>query len=40
MMMNTAVLVLNRNFQPIHVTSVKRAISLLYQGVARALDAQ
>jgi len=39
-MLNTAVLVLNRNFQPIHVTSVKRAISLLYQGVARALDEQ
>lgn len=39
-MLNTAVLVLNRNFQPIHVTSVKRAISLLYLGVARALDEQ
>ena len=39
-MLNTAVLVLNRNFQPIHVTNVKRAFSLLYQGVARAIDAQ
>jgi 5-methylcytosine-specific restriction endonuclease McrA len=39
-MLNTSVLVLNRNFQPIHVTNVKRAISLLYQGVARALDEQ
>ena len=39
-MMNTAVLVLNRNFQPIHVTSVKRAFSLLYQGIARAVDDQ
>ncbi len=37
---NSAVLVLNRNFQPIHVTDVKRAFSLLYQGVARALDEQ
>lgn len=39
-MLNTAVLVLNRNFQPIHVTSVKRAFSLLYLGVARAIDSQ
>lgn len=39
-MLNTAVLVLNRHYQPIHVTSVKRAFSLLYQGVARAIDAQ
>ena len=39
-MLNTAVLVLNRNFQPVHVTNVKRAFSLLYQGVARALDEQ
>lgn len=37
-MLNTAVLVLNRNFQPVHVTSVKRAFRLLYQGVARAID--
>ena len=39
-MLNTAVLVLNRNFQPVHVTNVKRAFGLLYQGVARAIDAQ
>jgi len=39
-MLNTAVLVLNKHYQPIHVTSVKRAFSLLYQGVARAIDAQ
>lgn len=32
------VLVLNRHFQPIHVTSVKRAFSLLYLGVAKAID--
>lgn len=39
-MLNTAVLVLNRYYQPVHVTSVKRAFSLLYQGVAKAIDQQ
>jgi 5-methylcytosine-specific restriction endonuclease McrA len=39
-MLNAAVLVLNRHYQPIHVTNVKRAMSLLYQGVARAIDEQ
>jgi 5-methylcytosine-specific restriction endonuclease McrA len=39
-MLNTAVLVLNRNYQPVHVTNVRRAFSLLYQGVAKAIDAQ
>ena len=39
-MLNTSVLVLNRYYQPVHVTSVRRAISLLYQGVAKAIDAQ
>ncbi|WP_224366692.1 HNH endonuclease [Hyalangium versicolor] len=39
-MIDSAVLVLNRNYQPVHVTSVKRAFSLLYQGVAKAIDAQ
>ena len=39
-MLNTAVLVLNRNYQPVHVTSVRRAFSLLYQGVAKAIDHQ
>lgn len=39
-MLNTAVLVLNRNYQPVHVTNVRRALSLLYQGVARAIDGQ
>src|SRR5882672_588875 len=38
MMMNSAVLVLNRHYQPIHVTNVKRAFSLLYLGVARVVD--
>lgn len=39
-MLNSAVLVLNRNYQPVHVTSVKRALSLLYLGVAKAIDSQ
>lgn len=39
-MLNTAVLVLNRNYQPVHVTNVKRAFSLLYMGIARAIDEQ
>ena len=39
-MLDTSVLVLNRVYQPIHVTSVRRAVCLLYQGVARALDEQ
>lgn len=38
--LNTKVLVLNRAFLPIHITSVRRAVSLLYQGIARAVDAQ
>lgn len=37
-MLNTSVLVLNRHYQPVHVTSAKRAFSLLYLGVARVLD--
>lgn len=39
-MLNTSVLVLNRYYQPVHVTNVKRAMSLLYQGVAKAIDNQ
>ena len=39
-MLNTNVLVLNRLYQPVHVTSVKRAFSLLYQGIAKAIDNQ
>ncbi len=38
--LNTKVLVLNRNFLPVHVTSVRRAFSLLYQGLAEAVDEQ
>jgi 5-methylcytosine-specific restriction endonuclease McrA len=37
-MTNSAVLVLNRHYQPIHVTNVRRAFSLLYLGVARVVD--
>jgi 5-methylcytosine-specific restriction endonuclease McrA len=36
--LNTSVLVLNRSYLPVHVTSVRRAFSLLYQDVARAVD--
>lgn len=36
--LNTSVLVLNRSFLPVHVTSVRRAFSLLYQDVAHAVD--
>lgn len=39
-MTNAAVLVLNRHYQPIHVTSAKRAFTLLYLGVARVIDQQ
>src|SRR6185369_12564661 len=39
-MLNTKVLVLNRSYLPVHVTSVKRAFILLYQDVARAVDEQ
>ncbi len=39
-MLNTAVLVLNKHYQPIHVTTVRRAISLLYVGAAKAVDEQ
>src|SRR5258705_10160500 len=38
--LNTKVLVLNRSYLPVHVTSVKRAFILLYQDVARAVDEQ
>lgn len=39
-MINSPVLVLNHSFLPIHITSVRRAFCLLYQGIARAVDAQ
>ena len=39
-MLDSGVLVLNRVYQPVHITSVRRAFSLLYQGAARAIDEQ
>ena len=39
-MLNTKVLVLNRSYLPVHVTSVRRAFTLLYQDIARAVDEQ
>ena len=33
-------LVLNRSFLPVHITTVRRACILLYQGVARVVDAE
>lgn len=38
--LNAKVLVLNRSYLPVHVTSVRRAFALLYQGVARAVNEQ
>ncbi len=38
--LNTKVLILNRSYLPIHVTSVKRAFVLLYQGIAKAVNEQ
>ena len=37
--LNSSVLVLNRSFLPIHVTSVRRAFSLIFCGGAQAVDA-
>lgn len=39
-MLDGNVLVLNRVYQPIHVTSVRRALTLLYAGAAKAIDDQ
>lgn len=36
--LDSSVLVLNRLYQPVNVTTVRRAFSLLYQGIARAID--
>src|SRR5262249_7343741 len=38
--LNTKVLVLNRSYLPVNITSVRRALSLLYQDIARAVDEQ
>ena len=37
-MINSAVLVLNKSYQPLGVVSLKRALSLFYVGVAKAVD--
>jgi 5-methylcytosine-specific restriction endonuclease McrA len=39
-MLNSSVLVLNRSYLPIHVTSARRAFSLVYQDIARVVDEQ
>ena len=39
-MLSANVLVLNRSYLPIHVTSARRAFALVYQGIARVIDAQ
>lgn len=38
--LDSSVLVLNRLYQPINITTVRRAFSLLYQGNAKAIDAE
>ena len=38
MSLNSPVLVLNRNYQPIRVTTVRRAMVMLYSDIVRALD--
>lgn len=37
-MLNSSVLVLNRSFLPIHVTSVRRAFALIYMEIARVVN--
>ena len=37
-MLRAPVLVLNRSYLPIHVTTVQRAFVLLYRGMAKAVD--
>ena len=39
-MLQSSVLVLNRGYFPVSVTTVQRAFTMLYIGVARALDAE
>ena len=39
-MLSSGVLVLNRSFLPVHVTTVRRALTLLYQGIAKAVNEQ
>jgi 5-methylcytosine-specific restriction endonuclease McrA len=39
-MTNSHVLVLNKSFLPVHVTTVRRAFCLLYAGIAKAVNSQ
>ena len=39
-MVNSNVLVLNRSFLPVHITTVRRAFCLFYAGIAKAVNAQ
>ena len=39
-MIDSKVLVLNKSFFPVNVTTVKRAFSLVYQGIARIVNSQ
>jgi 5-methylcytosine-specific restriction endonuclease McrA len=39
-MLNSSVLVLNRAFFPVHVTTARRGLCLLYAGLAQAINAQ
>lgn len=38
--LDSSVLVLNRLYQPVNITTVRRAFTLLYQGSAKAIDEQ
>jgi len=39
-MLTSNVLVLNRSYLPVHITSVKRALVMLYQGIAKVVGDQ
>jgi 5-methylcytosine-specific restriction endonuclease McrA len=39
-MIDGNVLVLNRSFTPIHITSIKKAICMVYKGLAQVIDEQ
>ena len=39
-MLSSSVLVLNRSYIPVNITTVKRAFVLFYQGLAKAVDGQ
>ena len=39
-LLDRSALVLNRNWQPVHVTNVARALTMLFAGTARAVDEQ